>query len=52
MWNREMKKDKVIITASPFKSFDKITKTLIEKASESYGNFLESKIEVKYENVK
>ena len=52
MWNREMKKDKAIITASAFKGFDKKTKTLIEKAAESYGNFLERKVEVIFELLK
>ena len=52
MWSREIKKDKVIITASPFNVFDKTTKTLIETSSESYEAFLERKIEVIFELLK
>jgi hypothetical protein len=48
IWNRSIKKDKTIIGVHFFKLPDKTTKNLIEKASLSFANFLNKKVEVLY----
>jgi len=47
LWKREIKKDKVIIETDFFQAPNKTTKNLIQKAAETFGNFLEKEVVVK-----
>ncbi len=47
-WKREIKKDKVIVTAQFFDSKNKASKSGLKKEVEKLGNFLDSKTELKH----
>jgi hypothetical protein len=49
LWKRTVVKDKVIIAPSFFKRADKKTRQLIEKATDSFGRFLNRTPEVVYD---
>ena len=47
-WKRSIKKDKILIEASPLKPFSATTKKLVNKAAKNYGKFIGKKSEVIY----
>ncbi len=47
IWKRTIKKDKVVIEPSFFKNSNKLSKTILEKAAEPFGKFLNMKTEIK-----
>jgi hypothetical protein len=48
LWNRTQKKDKIIIQATPFQSFNSSAKEKIEQSAKAYAFFSEKEVEVQF----
>ena len=47
-WKREVKKDRILIRATPFGSLKKAEKQLFEPAAERYGRFFGARVEMRW----